>query len=60
MAGGLWLMVDGWWLQRMLRAPGVQGFGFLARDLPGFRLSGGQVQVISLFIRCRWVATRVC
>ena len=27
----------------MLRVPGAQGFAFLAKDLPGFRLSGSQV-----------------
>ena len=27
----------------MLRVPGSQGFAFLAKDLPGFRLSGSQV-----------------
>ena len=27
----------------MLRVPGAQGFSFLAKDLPGFRLSGSQV-----------------
>jgi len=30
----------------MLRVPGSQGFAFLAKDLPGFRLSGSQVQVL--------------
>lgn len=30
----------------MLRAPGLQGFGFLARDLPGFRVTGNQVKII--------------
>jgi len=30
----------------MLRVSGAQGFAFLAKDLPGFRLSGSQVQVI--------------